>query len=64
MLNMISSFLAFTKARFIAQDVLYPEACSMCTWEKGEPEACSMCTWEKGEIHCFGVKYTVDINLV
>ena len=33
----------FTKARFMAQDVIYP----------GEG---FMCTWERGEIHCFGVK--------
>ena len=42
-------FFFFTKARFMAQDVIYP----------GEG---SMCTWEKGEIHCFGVKCPIDIN--
>ena len=42
-------FLEFTKARFMAQDVIYP----------GE---CSMCTLEKGEIHCLGVKCPIDIN--
>ena len=36
-------FFEFTKARFMAQDVIYP----------GEG---SVCTSEKGEIHCFGVK--------
>ena len=39
----------FTKTRFMAQDMLYP----------GE---CSVCPWEKGEIHCFGMKYHIDIN--
>ena len=34
------------KARFMAQDVIYP----------GE---CSVYTWEKGEIHSLGVKFTV-----
>ena len=43
MLEIISIFKKFTKARFMAQDVIYPVECSMCTWEKGE-------------IHCFGVK--------
>ena len=43
------NFFEFTKARFMAQDVIYP----------GE---CSMCTWEKGEINCFGVKCPIDIN--
>ena len=33
----------------MAQDVIYP----------GEG---SMCTLEKVEIHCFGVKYPIDIN--
>ena len=37
------SIFEFIKARFMAQDMIYP----------GE---CSMCTWEKGGIHCFGVK--------
>ena len=46
MLGMISIFFEFTKARFMAQDVIYP----------GEG---SMCALEKGEIHCFGV---IDIN--
>ena len=39
----------FTKARFMAQDVIYP----------GEG---SVCTLEKGEIHCFGVNCPIDIN--
>ena len=43
------NFFEFTKARFVAQDVIYP----------GEG---SMCAWEKGEIHCFGVKCPIDIN--
>ena len=43
------NFLEFTKARFMAQDVIYP----------GER---SMCAQEKGEIHCFGVKYPIDIS--
>ena len=43
------NFFEFTKARFTAQDVIYP----------GEG---SMCTLEKGEIHCFGVKCPIDIN--
>ena len=37
------------EARFMAQDVIYP----------GEG---SMCTLENGEIHCFVVKYPIDIN--
>ena len=49
MLGMISIFFEFTKARFMAQDVIYP----------GEG---SVCAWEKGEIHCFGVKCPIDIN--
>ena len=42
------NFFEFNKARFMAQDVIYP----------GDG---SMCTWLKGEIHCFGVKYPIDI---
>ena len=42
-------FFEFTKASFMAQDVIYP----------GEG---SMCTLEKGEIHCFGMKCPIDIN--
>ena len=30
------NFFEFTKARFMAQDVIYPGEGSMCTWEKGE----------------------------
>ena len=44
-------FFEFTKARFMAQDVIYP----------GE---CPMCTLEKGEIHCFVVKCPIYINQV
>ena len=42
----------FTKARFMAQDVIYP----------GEG---SMCTWEKGEIPCFGgeMSYRYQLGL-
>ena len=47
--RMISIFLKFTNARFMAQDVICP----------GEV---SVCTWEKGEIHCFGVKCPIAIN--
>ena len=43
------NFFEFTKARFMAQDVIY----------SGEG---SVCTWEKGEIDCFGVKCPIDIN--
>ena len=43
------NFFEFTKARFMAQDVIYP----------GER---SVGTWGKGEIHCFGVKCPIDIN--
>ena len=43
------NFFEFTKARFMAQDVIYP----------GEV---SVCAREKGEIHCFGVKCPIDIN--
>ena len=43
------NFLEFAKARFMAQDVIYPG--------KG-----SVCTSEKGEIDCFGVKCPIDIN--
>ena len=43
------NFLEFTKARFMAQDVIDP----------GEvfTHAC-----EKGEIHCFVVNWPIDIN--
>ena len=44
---MISIFFEFTKASFMAQDVIYP----------GEV---SMCTLEKVEIHCFGMKCPID----
>ena len=44
------NFFEFTKARFMAQDVIYP----------GEG---SVRTWEKGEIHCFGVKCPIDISI-
>ena len=30
------SFFEFTKARFMAQDVIYPGEGFMSTWEKGE----------------------------
>ena len=30
------SFFELTKARFMAQDVIYPGEVSMCAWEKGE----------------------------
>ena len=43
------SFFEFTKARFMAQDVIHP----------GEG---SVYAREKGEIHCFGVKCPIDIN--
>ena len=43
------NFFEFAKTRFMAQDVIYP----------GE---CSMCTWEKAEVHCVGVKCPMDIN--
>ena len=43
------NFFEFTKARFMAQDVIYP----------GEG---SVSASEKGEIHCFGVKCPIDIN--
>ena len=49
MLEMISSFLKFTEARFMAQDVIYPGEDS-CVLEK------------KGAIHCFGVKCPIDIR--
>ena len=29
-------FFEFTKASFMAQDVIYPGEGSMCAWEKGE----------------------------
>jgi len=48
--TLISDKIDFkTKARFMAQDVIYP----------GED---SVCVREKGEIHCFGVKRPIDIN--
>ena len=40
----------FIKARFMAQDVIYP----------GEG---SVSTWEKGEIHCLGVKCPVKLEM-
>ena len=43
------NFFEFTKARLMAQDVIY----------LGEG---SVYTREKVEIHCFGVKYPIDIN--
>jgi len=43
------NFFEFTKARFMAQDVTCP----------GEG---SVCAFEKGEIHCYGVKYPIDIS--
>ena len=49
MFGMISNFFEFTKAKFMAQDVIYPEEGSVCTSEKGE-------------IHCFGVKCPTDVN--
>ena len=33
----------------MAQDVIYPAEGYVSTWEKGE-------------IHCFGMKYAIDIN--
>jgi len=53
MLEMISIFFffEFTKARFMAQDVIY------------HGEGC-VCTQEKGEIYCYGLKYPIDINYV
>ena len=30
------NFFEFAKARFMAQDEIYPREGSMCTWEKGE----------------------------
>ena len=42
-------FFEYTKARFMAQNVIYP----------GEG---FMYASEKCEIHCFGVKYPIDIN--
>ena len=35
------SFLKFTKAWFVTQDVIYPGECSMCTWE----EIVFFCIW-------------------
>ena len=29
------NFLKYTEAWFVAQDVVYPQECSMCTWEEG-----------------------------
>ena len=49
MTGMISIFFEFTKARFMAQDVIY----------SGEG---SVYSWEKGDIDCFGVKCPIDIN--
>ena len=43
------NFFEFTKARFMAQDVIY--------LREGY-----MCASEKGEIHCFGMKCPIDIN--
>ena len=43
------NFFEFTKAKFMAQDVIYPG--------KG-----SVCACEKGEIHCFGMKCPIDIS--
>ena len=43
------NFFEFTKARFMAQDVIYP----------GEG---SMCALEKGDIHFFRVKCPIDID--
>ena len=43
------NFSEFTKARLMAQDVIYPEEGSVCTGEKVE-------------IYCFGVKCPIDIN--
>ena len=48
MLGMISIFSEVTKARFMAQDVIYP----------GEG---SMFALEKGEMLCFGMKCHIDI---
>ena len=45
----IFKFFEFTKARFMAQDVIYP----------GEY---SMCTLEKCEIHCFEMKHLLSIR--
>ena len=49
MTGMISIFFEFTKARFMAKDVIY----------SGEG---SVCTWENGEVDCFKVKCPIDIN--
>ena len=43
------NYFEFIKARFMAQDVIYP----------GEV---SMCAWEKGEINCFGMKCPIDME--
>ena len=39
------NFLKFTKARFMAQDVIYPGEGSMYTLEKGENRFLSHTTW-------------------
>ena len=44
--NDFNSF-EFTKARFMAHDMIYPAESSMYAWEKGE-------------IHCFGLKCPID----
>ena len=49
MIGMLSIFFEFTKARFMAQDMIY----------SGEG---SVCTGEKGEIDGLGVKWPIDIN--
>ena len=46
---MISNFFEFSKARFMAQDVM----------SSGDG---SVCTSEKDEVDCFGVKCPIDIN--
>ena len=43
------NFFEFTKARFTAQNVI-------------EPGEGFVYTLEKDAIHCFGVKYPIDIN--
>ena len=47
--GMISNFFEFSKARFMAQDVI----------SSGDG---SVCTSEKDEVDCFGVKCPIDIN--
>ena len=45
------NFFEFTKARYMAQDVIYP-------WEG------TICTWEKSEIHCWGkMSYRQQLGL-